>query len=95
MAALDPTYIIKKPLVTEKSTWESEARNRFSFEVPKTARKPQIKAAVEALYNVRVQKVATQVRKGQYTRTRFGPGKTSDWKRATVQLHPDDRIELF
>ena len=47
------------------------------------------------LYGVRVEKVATQIRKGKYFRTRFGPGKTANWKKAVVQLHPDDRIDLF
>jgi large subunit ribosomal protein L23 len=92
---MDPTYIVKKPLITEKTTWEAGARNRYSFEVNPSADKPQIKAAVEALYNVRVQKISTQVRKGKYFRTKFGPAKTATWKRATVQLHEDDRIELF
>ena len=90
-----PTDIIKRPLITEKSTWESEARNRYSFEVTMDARKPQIKHAIESLYGVRVASVATQVRKGKYFRTRFGHAKTSEWKRATVQLHEDDRIDLF
>ncbi len=89
------TEVIKEPLVTEKSTWEGESRNRFSFRVDMRARKPQIKRAVEELYNVRVTKVSTQIRKGKYFRTRFGVGKSSSWKRATVQLHPDDRLDLF
>ena len=71
------------------------ARNRYSFVVHMKARKPQIKAAVEHLYDVRVSKVSTQVRKGKYRRTRFGQAKTSDWKRATVQLQEGDRIELI
>jgi large subunit ribosomal protein L23 len=95
MAYLEATDIIKKPLITEKSTWESTERNRYAFEVNMRARKPQIKAAIEKLYKVRVASVATQVRKGKYFRTRFGPAKSSDWKRATVQLHEDDRIDLF
>ncbi len=89
------TQVIKRPMVTEKCTWESGARNRYSFVVHDRARKPQIKAAVEELYKVRVEKVSTQIRKGKYRRTRFGPAKTSDWKKATVQLKGDDRIELF
>ena len=89
------TEIIKRPLISEKSTWEGEARNRYAFEVSMDARKEQIKAAIEEIYGVRVQGVATQIRKGKYFRTRFGPAKTSNWKRATVALHPDDRIELF
>jgi len=92
MHAID---ILRKPLITEKSAWEAEARNRYSFEVDMRARKEQIRKAVEELYSVRVLKVATQVRKGNYFRTRWGTAKTSNWKRATVQLHPEDRIELF
>jgi large subunit ribosomal protein L23 len=89
------THLIKQPLITEKSTWESQTRNRYSFEVDMRARKEQIKAAIEDLYSVRVINVATQVRKGKHTRTKYGHAKKPDWKRATVQLHPDDRIELF
>ena len=59
------------------------------------ARKGDIAKAIEAIYNVRVEKVNTQIRKGQYFRTRFGPGKTSQWKKALVTLHDDDRIDLF
>jgi large subunit ribosomal protein L23 len=95
MMQLAATDIIKKPLITEKTTWESGDRNRYSFAVNMRARKPQIKAAIESLYGVRVERVSTQVRKGKYFRTRYGPAKSSDWKKATVQLHEDDRIELF
>lgn len=92
---MHPTQLIKRPLVTEKCTWEGTARNRYSFVVHDQARKPQIKRAIEQLYEVRVEKVSTQIRKGKYRRTRFGPAKTSNWKKATVQLHKDDRIDLF
>jgi len=92
---MEPTYIVKRPLITEKSTWEAEARKRYSFKVDTRARKAQIKAAVEDIYGVRVVKVSTQIRKGNYFRTKFGPAKTATWKKATVQLHEDDRIELF
>jgi len=91
----DPTQIIKRPLITEKCTWESEARNRYSFVVHSKANKKQIGAAIAAIYEVRVESVATQIRKGKYRRTRFGPAKTKDWKKATVLLHPDDKIDLF
>lgn len=92
---MEAIHVIKRPLITEKSTWESADRNRYSFEVAMEARKAQIKEAIEALYNVRVAKVATQVRKGRTRRTRYGVVEPTGWKRATVQLHPDDRIELF
>jgi len=89
------TYVIKKPLITEKSTWESDARNRYSFEVDMRATKPEIRAAIELLYNVRVARVSTQVRKGEHFRTKYGYHRRSSWKKATVQLHNEDRIDLF
>ena len=103
---MEPTHVIKRPLITEKSTFEASGEiprgkragqplNRYAFEVDMRARKGEIAKAVEAIYNVRVEKVNTQIRKGQYFRTRFGPGKTSQWKKALVTLHADDRIDLF
>ncbi|MFK7788611.1 MAG: 50S ribosomal protein L23, partial [Phycisphaeraceae bacterium] len=69
--------------------------NRYSFVVDLRARKDDIAKAIESIYNIRVVKVNTQTRKGQYFRTKFGPGKTSSWKKALVTLHDDDRIDLF
>jgi large subunit ribosomal protein L23 len=91
----EASTIIKRPLITEKSTWESADRHRYSFEVDPRATKTQIKAAIAALYNVRVEKVSTQNRKGRAKRTRYGEINVGHYKRATVQLHPDDKIELF
>ena len=93
--ALHATQVIKRPLITEKCTWQGDHHNRYSFEVHFRASKPQIRKAIEQIYEVRVMGVATQVRKGKYLRTKFGVGKTSNWKRATIQVHPDDRIDLF
>jgi large subunit ribosomal protein L23 len=92
---LPATDLIKRPIITEKSTWEGTARNRYSFVVALHATKLQIKAAIAELYKVRVVKVSTQVRKGEVTRTRFGETQQPSWKRATVQLHPDDKIDLL
>jgi large subunit ribosomal protein L23 len=89
------TDLIKRPIITEKSTWEGQKRNRYSFEVALLATKSQIKEAVAALYNVRVLKVSTQVRKGEFKRTRYGEVRTAAWKRATVELHADDKIDLL
>jgi large subunit ribosomal protein L23 len=91
---MEVTTIIRKPLITEKSTFASEA-NRYVFEVDRRASKPQIRQAVEELYGVRVLGVATQNRKGQQRRNRFGYWRTKAKKRAIVKVHPDDRIELF
>ena len=90
-----PTDIIKRPIITEKTTWEGHSRNRYSFEVALTATKSDIRAAVAELYKVRVLKVSTQIRKGEYKRTRFGEAQQPGWKRATVELHADDKIDLL
>ncbi len=89
------TYTIKRPLLTEKSTWEGQARNRYSFLVDMRANKHQIKTAIAELYNVRVAQVRTLVRKGRTYRTKHGVANTGDWKKAVVELHPDDRIDLL
>jgi large subunit ribosomal protein L23 len=95
MSTLTAQQVIKRPLITEKSAWEGESRNRYSFLVDMRARKPHIREAIEQIYKVRVEKVSTQVRKGRTYRTRHGIANTGDWKKATVQLHKDDRIDLF
>jgi large subunit ribosomal protein L23 len=92
---MEPTQIIIKPLVTEKGTWESEVRNRYAFQVHPEANKFQIRDAVQRIYNVRVVKVATQTRHGKARRTKFGVTPAAQWKRAVVQLHQEDKIELF
>lgn len=92
---MDSTQIILKPLVTEKGTWEAQARNRYSFKVHPKANKSQVRHAVQSLYKVRVLGVSTQVRPGKSRRTRYGEVNTGTWKRATVQLHQDDKIEFF
>jgi large subunit ribosomal protein L23 len=92
---MESTQIILKPLVTEKSSWEAQAKNRYSFRVHPTATKPQIKHAIESIYKVRVVDVSTQNRLGDVRRTRFGVHQDADWKRAVVKLHAEDKIELF
>ncbi len=92
---MEATEVIKKPLITEKTTFDANEFNRYAFEVDLRAGKPEIKAAIETLYKVKVASVRTQVRKGKYFRNRFGTGKTSPWKRAAVTLEGEDRIDLF
>ena len=87
--------VVLKPLVTEKSTFQSGMFNRYAFQVDRAATKPQIKRAVEDLYKVRVIDVATQNRKGQMRRNRYGKWQTQTIRRAVVKIHPEDRIELF
>ena len=92
---MEVTTVIKKPLVTEKSTFGVSADNRYVFEVDKRADKGQIKRAVEDIYGVRVLSVATQVRKGRMKRNRMGWFRVGNQKQSVVKLHAEDRIELF
>lgn len=95
MKQMEPTNVIIKPIVTEKSAWASGRHNAYTFEVTPEANKNVIRAAVEELYKVKVAEVRTVVRKGKSRRTRFGEAKKKDRKRAIVTLAGDDRIELF
>jgi large subunit ribosomal protein L23 len=94
---LEPHQIILRPLVTEKGTHQStnEHHNAYSFEVNLWANKAQIKHAVQELFNVRVLAVRTQLRLGKRRRYRWKYGKLSNWKKAVVKLHAEDKIEFF
>ena len=92
---MDATYIIKRPLVTEKSTFAMNELGQYAFEVDPRASKPEIKAAVESLYKVRVVSVNTQVRKGKERRLKYGYVTSPKSKRALVRLRDGDTIELF
>jgi len=92
---MDKTNIIIKPLVTEKSTHRQTTRNEYAFQVTHTATKPEIRKAVEKLYEVKVKDVRTMNRKGKPRRNRFGLSHTSNWKRAIVTLDENSRIDLF
>ena len=84
---------ILSPLVTEKATALSE-RNQVAFRVALDATKPQIKAAVEGLFNVQVLAVNTLVVKGKTKRFRGRQGRRSDWKKAMVRLAEGQSIDL-
>lgn len=89
------TQIIKRPLISEKSFWEKEKFGRYSFVVDPRANREQVARAVRELYDVRVNKVRIQIRKGETFRTRYGTSKRSDFKKAIVELHPEDQIESY
>ncbi len=92
---LKPHQVIIRPLVTEKGTHLSERFNLYTFEVSLNATKTDIKKAVEELWDVRVEKVRTQNRKGKPRRHRMSYGRTRNWKKAIVELHEEDRIAFF
>ena len=92
---LHDTEVIKAPVVSEKSTFLASVRNAYCFEVNKHADKSQIKAAIEKLYNVKVVDVRTVNVAGKPKRTRSGYKTTSEWKKAIVVLHEDNKLDLF
>lgn len=92
---LEPYQVVFRPLVTEKGTHISERYNSYTFEVNRLATKSDIKHAVQELWGVRVVKVRTQNRRGKPRRHKMAHGYTSDWKKAIVQLHDEDRIAFF
>lgn len=85
--------IIKSPAITEKGTLISAA-NQVVFNVASNATKPQIKAAVEGLFNVKVDKVNTLVRKGKIKRFRGKPALLADQKKAFVTLAKGERLDV-
>lgn len=85
--------IILSPVITEKATLLSEA-NQVVFNVAKTAKKPEIKAAVESLFGVKVKAVNTFVRKGKRKVFRGRTGILSDTKKAVVTLEEGHSIDV-
>ena len=81
------------PVITEKSTMASE-HNQVVFKVANGATKPEIKAAVEALFNVKVAGVNTLVRKGKLKRFRGVKGRQKDYKKAIVTLVEGHTIDV-
>jgi large subunit ribosomal protein L23 len=95
MSTSDPRHydIILSPVITEKATNASE-RNQVMFRVAMHATKPQIKEAVEKLFDVKVKKVNTQIRMGKIKAARGRIGRQSDVKRAIVTLEEGHRIDV-
>ena len=95
MKNIDPRYydIIVSPVVTEKATLASE-HNKVLFKVASKATKPQIKEAVEKLFDVKVKSVNTLIRQGKVKAFKNRIGQLSDVKRAIVTLEEGHRIDV-
>ena len=93
--SLDPRHydVILSPVITERATALSE-HNKVVFKVANTATKPQIKEAVEKLFDVKVKSVNTLVRKGKVKRFKGTVGKQSDVKKAIVTLAEGHSIDV-
>jgi large subunit ribosomal protein L23 len=95
MSTTDPRHydVLIAPVITEKATTASEF-NKVVFKVARTATKPQIKDAVEKLFDVKVKKVNTLVRKGKVKAFKGRLGELQDSKRAVVTLEEGHRIDV-
>ena len=87
--------VIKKPLITEKTTVEKDERNVIAFVVNRAANKIEIKAAVKQLFNADVASVNTVNVAGKTKRSAKGMGKRSNWKKAYVTLKEGSNVDFF
>ena len=85
--------LIQRPVITEKAAIATETANQYVFRVAGDATKPEIKAAVEAVFPVQVESVRVLNVKGKTKRTRTGMGRRSDWKKAYVQPVSGQQID--
>lgn len=86
--------VLRRPVITEKNTLLIE-HNKYTFEVARSANKPQIKEAVEKAFKVKVSSVNVIHVPGKMRRAGRRRGMTSSWKKAVVTLEPGNKIELF
>jgi large subunit ribosomal protein L23 len=92
---MNPYEIIKRPLITEKTSIQKETANQLSFEVDRKANRVEIRRAIEKIFNVRVDAVRTMQITGKVKRRGRTLGKRRDWKKAVVRLKPGERIDFF
>jgi large subunit ribosomal protein L23 len=95
MSRAEPRHydVILSPVITEKATLASE-HNQVIFKVARNATKPQIKEAIERLFDVKVKSVNTLLRKGKFKMSRGRAGRQSDVKKAIVTLVEGERIDV-
>ncbi len=87
--------IIKRPLNTEKTTFQKEYFNQISFEVAKDANRVEIRYAIEKIFDIKVKSVKTMQVRGKFKQRGRILGKKRNWKKAIVRLMPGQRIEFF
>lgn len=90
-----PNTLRRPLLLTEKGAALKEQLNKFLFEVARDATKPQIRAAVEQAFGVKVLSVRTMIVRGKERRMGRGYAKTQNWKKAIVTLQQGDTIPVF
>ena len=91
---MDSRQVLIRPIVSEKS-YALLTANKYTFRIHPHAHKTQVRQAVEEIFNVRVTDVTTANVKAKPKRRGWTTGTRRRWKKAVVQLHPEDHIELF
>ena len=86
--------LVRRPIVTEKSTSMQSLRNQFTFEVARSANKIEVKKAIETLFSVKVVKVNIVGVPSKQKRTFGRAGQTKPWKKAVVTLRAGDSIDV-
>lgn len=87
--------VVRRPIISEKSTALAEVGNRYVFEVATVANKQEIKDAVQRLFNVKVREVRTLIVHGKVKRVGRFETKKSNWKKAIVTLGEGQKIDFF
>ncbi|MBI4160849.1 MAG: 50S ribosomal protein L23 [Acidobacteria bacterium] len=87
-----PSRILLEPVVTEKSTLLKDENNLLCFRVARGATKPEIRRAVEAVFQVKVETVRTVNVRGKPKRWGRSSGRRPDWKKAWVKLRPGEKM---
>ena len=91
----DLYHAVVRPVVTEKSSAAYGARQEYAFMVDPDATKPQIREAIERLFDVRVKKIRTAQQRNKIRSMGRTKGTRARWKKAYVSLHEGDSIEIF
>jgi large subunit ribosomal protein L23 len=87
--------VIKRPIISEKSSALSEVAGKYVFEVSMASNKYEVRSAVEELFKVGVKSVHTMIMHGEYKRTQRAVLKKSNWKKAIVTLKDGQKIDFF
>jgi len=90
-----PFDVIRRPIITEKANIDKDRRNSYHFEVPLKVGRQEIREAVEAVFQVKVEAVRTAIVRGKAKRVGKHVGRRPDWKKAIVTLREGDHIDLF
>lgn len=89
-----PRPVLVRPLLTERGTRIQEQNNQYLFQATLDATKTDIKAAVEAMFKVKVESVRTMIQAGKFRRQARGGGITADWKKAIVTVAKGQKIDF-